>query len=776
MVKNLILSIHTLVDFVLRTGDIDSRVFNNASMSEGTRIHMRYQSIQDGNYLKEVPLSGMLFVDDYNVKLIGRADGIIINGERVIIDEIKSCVVDLNDFYKEHGSWHLGQAICYAYLYALENQQNEMEIRLTYISQKDDKRMFKRFVYSIQELKTSVMFYIEEYLKLYKRIEQHILLRNISAENFTFPYGEYRKGQKEVAKYVYSVAREGGTLFFEAPTGIGKTISTLFPLVKAFPLHEIEKVFYLSAKNQSKEVALNACRLMRDKGLDIKTVLISSKESMCQCEARMCNPDECIFAKGYYSKLKDALGELLDLNKPLTSEDIVIYGKANDMCPFELQLDYSTLCDIIICDYNYVFDPLVYLKRYFEEKAPNYFVLVDEAHNLAERSLEMYSASLIKNDFVLLKKLFKRNRHPKFKNALNKLIKKFDAYISEDDYTLLEDDFLDDIIPTLDNYFKKSQDVLKNYEFYVSNLFIDCFREVNRFIKISEFYGENYQIYFDKNQGMFILKCLDASAFLNKSIKQLKGGVFFSATLTPLPYFIKRLGGENNAPRLKLESPFDKKRFLLLVRGDVSTLYKNRSSSYAKIVSSIKAFIANKIGNYLVFFPSYQYLNEVLKLLMQENLHVNIISQTMNMGKKEKDIFLNQFHENPSTTTLGFAVLGGSFSEGIDLPHDRLIGAIIIGVGLPLVCLERNLIKEYYNKHDENGFDYAYTNPGMNKVMQAAGRVIRTKDDVGTVLLIDQRFLTNKYQTLFKAEWSHYIDVYSDEEIIHYTKKFWGEF
>lgn len=774
MRKKLVLSIHGLVDFVLRTGDIDNRIFNNASMSEGSRIHLRYQKMQSGEYLSEVPLQGNIECDDYIVTLIGRADGIIIGGQRIIIDEIKSTVAPLEEFYEEQGKWHLGQAICYAYLYALENNNDEIEVRLTYISQHDDSKLIKKFVYSFEKLETKVKEYLKEYLYFYKRLDEHKEIRNKSAENLEFPYGEFRLGQRELSKYVYSLARDGGTFFFEAPTGTGKTISTLFPCVKTFPLGNNEKIFYLSAKNQTKIVALNACKAMIKKGLEIRTILISSKETMCQCDARTCNPDECIYAKGYYSKLKEALLELSSKKDLMESEDILDYAKAKEMCPFELQLDYSLLCDIIICDYNYLFDPFVYLKRYFDTSDNPYFALVDEAHNLAERSLDMYSAELKQDDFLLLQKIFKKNKHPKFKKALKKVIELLDTFKNEDEYNVFDDELSLAQINIFDNYFRISQDVLKNYESYVSEQFLLCFRNVNRFIKIHDFYDETFKIYFANSSATLYIKCLDASKFISKTIGKIRGAVFFSATITPLPYFIKRLGGNEDTPSMKLPSPFEKDRFLLLVRGDISTKYKNRGTSYLKIASAIKSFISSRVGNYFVFFPSYQYMHEVLALI--DDSSINIVIQKKDMDKKEKDIFLAEFKENPLKTTLGFAVLGGSFSEGIDLTNDRLIGAIIVGVGLPLICFERDLIKDYYDSNEENGFDYAYTNPGMNKVMQASGRVIRTKDDIGAVLLIDERFLSYKYKTLFKVEWSHYISVFSDEEMKFYTERFWRKF
>lgn len=770
MENKLTLSIHGLVDFILRKGDIDTRVFNNSSLAEGSRIHLRYQKIQDGDYLSEYPLKETIQFEGFLITLEGRADGIIKGGKRPIIDEIKSTVVPLEEFYESQGEWHLGQAICYGYLYALEQEYDEIEIRLTYISQQDDSKMIKTFYFSYADLERKVESYLHEYLIFYRKCLEHQRLRDESIKTLEFPYPSFRKGQRELSKYVYSVCKDGGTFFFEAPTGTGKTISTLYPAIKTFPDGKNEKIFYLSAKNQTKGVALEAIRQMILKGLHIKAILLSSKEAMCQCEAKMCNPDACPFAKDYYTKLRSAIDELMDL-EIYSSEEMKEFALKKMMCPFELQLDYSLICDVVICDYNYLFDPLVYLKRFFDESNVPYFALIDEAHNLAERSLDMYTAELKKGDFALLQKLFKVYKHPKFKRLLKKILQYFDSFDTEKEYHLFEDSISEDFIVLLQDYFKVSQDILKNFEEYVSDPFITCFRAVNRFLKIFEFNGENYKTYYLNKEENLILRCLDASSFLKETIENIRGGIFFSATLTPMEYYVSRLGGDLSCPTMKLPSPFPKDNLLLLVRGDISTRYNDRKKSYRHIVESILALTNEKTGNYFVFFPSYQYMEDVLNIYPQTNQE--IIVQTREMDLISKDLFLSKLKENPTKTTIAFAVLGGSFSEGIDLTGNRLIGVIVVGVGLPMVCYERNMMKEYYENIGVSGFDYAYTNPGMNKVMQAAGRVIRTSTDVGVVLLIDDRFLTNKYQDLFKVEWSHYIPCYSDDEIRALTRRFW---
>ena len=421
MKKTIVLSVHGLVDFLLRKGDIDNRIYNSSSMLEGTRIHLRYQQIQNGNYLSEQYLETEVEVDDFIFSLNGRADGIIIGGNLPIIDEIKTTVAELEYFYESQKEWHLGQAKVYAYMYAKQNELDRCGVRLTYISQKDNEdKLILNFTYTYQELEQFVKDLCKEYLSFYLEIANHEEAKKLSCQKLTFPYEEYRKGQRELAKYVYGAILNHESVFIEAPTGIGKTMSTLFPAVKSFGTMDIEKIFYLSAKNVAKEVAFEASQKLIENGLIARVIKLQSKEKMCRCDSRKCNPDECPFTKGYYDKLVRVTREILEKEKVLDENFINDVADKEMMCPFELQLDLSLFCDIIICDYNYLFDPLAYLKRFFDEDKTNYVALIDEAHNLVDRSREMYSTTLDNNDLKNLKAEFKHYKAPSFKRALKK--------------------------------------------------------------------------------------------------------------------------------------------------------------------------------------------------------------------------------------------------------------------------------------------------------------------------------------------------------------------
>lgn len=774
--KEIVLSVHGLVDFLLRSGNIDNRIFNNSSMAEGSRVHLRYQQIQNNNYLSEEELSCEIVVDDFKFVISGRADGIILGKKTPIIDEIKSTVIELEKFYEENKNWHLGQAKVYAYMYAKENELDTMGVRLTYISQKDDEdKLIMNFSYSFDELEEFITNLCVDYLSFYKMIDLHKNQVKISADALDFPYGNYRPGQRDLAKYVYGTILNEDTLFIEAPTGIGKTISTLFPAIKSIPKCGSEKIFYLSAKAMAKEVAFDASKLMLEKGLDAKVIKLNSKEKMCFTGEHRCNPDECPFAIGYYDKLRSILTEIVQNESLINDEVIYKYANRYQVCPFELQLDVSLFCDLVICDYNYLFDPIVYLKRYFELSKTNYVALIDETHNLVDRSREMYSTSLELDEFLKVQKKFKKFKHPKFKRSLKKIIVYLnDINECEDEYMIQEENFDPYFYELLMNYFKQCQDILKNFPEVNYDIFIDNFRNVNRFLKISEFISKGFITYYQKDKDNLFahIKCVDSSKLVKDTLRKLKSSIFFSATLTPIDYYVKCLGGNDDTPIMKLESPFPSENCLTLVRSDLSTRYKDRINTYKEISKTIDLVIKKKVGNYLVFFSSYQYLEEVYSR-MEFDPNIRYIKQTRDMEDKDKNKFLSYFEVDPTKTTVGFAVLGGIFSEGIDFYSDKLIGAIVVGVGLPQISFERDLIKEHFDSEEINGYEYAYVNPGITKIIQAAGRVIRSENDKGIIVFIDDRFKQFKYRNILQKQYKNNQYVTNERQIEFLLEQFW---
>ena len=658
-------------------------------------------------------------------------------------------------------------------MFAKDQGLDYIGVKLTYIRQGKEKEQFiDSYLFNFLELEQFVHDLINEYLEFYNIIFQKLEKRNISIEALPFPFKNYRKGQRELAKYCYAAAKKGKRLYVEAPTGIGKTMSTVFPFIKAIKDDEKAKIFYLTAKTSGKEAAHQAIKILKEKGLSLSDIIITAKDKICFCKGQACNPDECPYTKGYYNKIQTVLRYALLTYDDFDLNTITNIAYENQICPFEFELDLSLFMDVIICDYNYLFDPISYMKRYFDEDSSHFLALIDEAHNLVDRSRDMYSASLSYEMFKEARKSIKHSKLHKLKLALSKMNKMFKEYLDDDSGYHIVEEFNDDTYKTISSFITTMQDINKNDNKEMSKELLNFYLEVNRFARILEFVKDNYLCFYEKQVDNVILNlnCLDASMFIAESLRKLKGAVIFSATLSPLDYYVNTLGGESSDSRLVLPSQFPRENLKIIITPKVSIRYKNRESSYQKVADYIASFVNNKIGNYFIFLPSYEYLDNLMPYI--DIPDVEIYKQDRNMKDEDKEIFLSNFKENPEKTTLGFVIVGGAFGEGIDLMGDRLIGVAIIGIGMPKVNFVSDQIDRYYDSIGLEGYNYAYLNPGMNKVMQALGRVIRSETDRGIVLLIDERYLTNEYRDLFKAEWRKYEVAFSPKEVSDICKDF----
>ncbi|SQC01117.1 DEAD_2 [Clostridium tetanomorphum] len=563
----------------------------------------------------------------------------------------------------------------------------------------------------------------------------------------------------------------------QAPTGIGKTISTIFPGVKAVGEKLISKIFYLTAKTITSSVALEAFNKMEGKGLQFKVATITAKDKICFKDKPTCNGEQCEFAKGHFDRVNEVIMKILKRENLINRIVIEKYSKEYKVCPFELSLDLTLWADCVICDYNYVFDPRVYLKRFFDAGKEDYLFLIDEAHNLVDRGREMFSAELTKEEFLNGKKLTKNSSSKLYKifNKLNSYMLDMNKKCNEDGFYMQKEEPLE-IYPYLRNLVNEGEEWLKGNEKGEGyEEILQIYFNVLAFLRISEFYDGKFVTYVEKEGKNSKLKlfCLNPANLLNMAIKRGRSGIFFSATLTPIKYFKDILGGDKDDYSMRFESPFSIKNRALMIASNISTRYKNRENSVRKIVDYIKAFIKIKKGNYLVFFPSYKYMDMVLEVFEKEYNDVKIIVQNSFMKEEEREEFLNNFYEEGEKTLVAFSVLGGIFSEGIDLKGERLSGAIIVGVGLPQIGFERNIIMNHFNEENNCGYEYSYMYPGMNKVLQAAGRVIRSEKDIGAILLIDDRFTSKNYQKLFPREWMNNFIVRSSDDIEKILGEFW---
>lgn len=774
--KEIRLSVRNLVEFILRSGDISSGFVSMSRAWEGTRAHTKLQKSYDGNYLPEVSLKKIIEFDDYNLIIEGRADGIFHEEDNIIIDEIKTVTHELELIDENYNFQHWAQAMCYGYIYGEENNLEKLIVQLTYIQLDSDEIKKLRKTFDIEELRSFFHDLIEKYRIWADYSNEWISLRDESIKSLSFPFPFYRKGQRQMAAAVYRAIRDENILFAQAPTGIGKTISSVFPAVKAMGEGITAKMFYLTAKTTTQSVAEEAFEKMRQGGLQFISITITAKDKVCFKGERDCNPKYCEYAKGHFNRINDALMDILQKEKGINRETLLFYAEKHKVCPFEYSLDLSLWADGVICDYNYLFDPNASLKRFFSDKKTNFTFLIDEAHNLVDRGREMYSAELHKKDFLSLKRLMKEKSKELYNscNSINKYFIDIKKRLGEKiNYVCQEED--KDLYCLLNSFVIKADKYLAmNDNNNIEQELMDAYFNVLNFLKISELYDEHYTTYIEKFSNDIKLKlfCLDPSLLISQVLKKGRAGIFFSATLLPMDYFFEILGGGENSKSIYLSSPFDVKNRCLLVADNVATRYSKRENSYDQIVDYINSTIIKKQGNYIVFFPSYKYMEEVYERFMEKHPDYNANIQSPGMTEEEKSNFIDFFEPNPKKYNIGFCVLGGVYSEGIDLMDDRLIGVIIVGVGLPQLCLERDIIRDYFETKKGKGFEYSYMYPGMNKVMQAAGRLIRSETDRGIILLLDERFSRWDYQKLFPKEWFPHKRVH-ENSISKVLEDFW---
>ena len=840
------ISVRNFVEFMLRSGDIDNRkhVSSENAMVEGGRIHRMIQRRMGSEYEAEVFLKYEEETPKYKLVIDGRADGIItlqkpvltgigtrdgilrlpgydlseraeLNGnngveqeyenfvndisrqrqeEHVTIDEIKGTYRDLEKLKKPEPV-HLAQAKVYAYIYGKKKALETICVRMTYCNM--DTEELKYFIeeYTLAELEEWFLNLVAEYKKWAEFQIDWRVKRQESIKKLSFPY-MYRKGQKELAASVYRTIYHKRKLFLEAPTGVGKTLSTVFPSVKALGEELGERIFYLTAKTITRTAADQAFDLLREKGLAFKTVILTAKEKVCFEEECNCNPVDCPYAKGHFDRINDAVFELITCEDRFSREIIEEYAKKHKVCPFELALDVSLFADGIIGDYNYLFDPHVYLKRFFGEGNNSKGIfLVDETHNLVDRGRDMYSAILKKEDFLKLKKHIKPYS-VKMEKQLEKCNREL-LLLKRETERVRQWESIESFIMALNRLSTTVSEYLENHDDSpVRDKVLDFYFEISHFLLMYDGMSDDYVIYtqMEDDEG-FVLKlfCVNPAKKLRACMEKGVSSILFSATLIPVQYYKRLLGGTKEDYEVYADSTFDTRKRALLIGNDVTSKYTRRNEEeYIRIASYINNIVKERQGNYMIFFPSYSMMEKIYEIY-QKNFNIEAQAECLLqkdfMTEEERESFLKHFMGNQhlnlqeqigmpvemeEQTLLGFCVLGGIFSEGIDLKQDSLIGAIIVGTGLPLVCPEREILKNYFDNEEGNGFDYAYRYPGMNKVLQAAGRVIRTNDDIGIVALLDERFLQNSYTRLFPREWNEY-KIVQESTVGKDVEKFWNE-
>jgi len=767
------ISVRNLIEAVLRTGDIDDSYRSRTRMLEGTLAHQQVQREYGPGYRAEVSLKTKLDYENFVLNIEGRADGIYRKGEDIFIEEIKSTNLDLEKIGEDFNDLHWAQVKVYGHIYMEEEDLDEIVLRLTYFHLESEEKKYFEKTYSKEELASYFFDIIARYVKWANISFYWLEERQRSLREISFPFEKYRTGQREMAVAVYRTIEEKKKIYIQAPTGIGKTMSTVFPALKAMGKGLAEKIFYLTGKTITREAPIKAYKILKGQDLKLKTLVITSKEKICLNKELKCNPKDCKYAKGHFDRVNAAIRDIFEKEDLFSREIVLKYSEDHQVCPFEFSLDLADFADLIICDYNYLFDPQVRLKRFFEINKSDYVFLVDEVHNLVDRSRGMYSASLVDRDILDLVDGFKKDKG--IYNSLNKIINtidslKLDLKIKDKYY---QEEFFDSLLDPIKRALTRLDKYLvDNKEDRDYDRVLGLYFNLVKFIKISDFYDEHFYMSFESIGGVNEIKinCIDPSYLIRKTLNKGRASIMFSATLSPMDYYIDILGGNGKDYHMVLQSPFPQENLLVTVVTNISTKYRDREFTHLKLVEYIETFVKKREGNYLIFFPSYKYMEDVYDIFLGRNPDLRSIVQTRLMDEKEREDFLGKFKEDK---LVAFAVMGGIFSEGIDLVGDRLIGAVVVGVGLPMISFENNMVKDYYDKYLSLGFDYAYTYPGMNKVLQAAGRVIRSENDKGALLLLDTRYGSKKYRELFPKNWYNYREIKSLKELDYRLNRFW---
>lgn len=756
------ISVRALVEYVLRGGDLDSGFGRPNALVEGTRAHQQVQKSYGEQDQKEVYLSAEVPCGAEIFLVEGRCDGLLVQEDgSLMIDEIKSTSSDLALIDADSYPVHWAQAKCYAYMASLKYGITSMSVQLTYMQLPSGelKRFRKQFHYT--ELESFIRATVAGYAP-YARIRRlHRDQRDQSIGPLAFPYPDYRAGQRRLAGAVYKSIQEKVNLFAQAPTGIGKTISTIFPAVKAVGEGHLQQIFYLTARTTHRAAAETAFSLLAQSGLQMQVVTLTAKEKVCFQEQVSCRKEDCPFADGFYDRINEAVLDMLANETLMGRQVIEAYALKHRVCPFELSLELAYAADAVICDFNYIYDPRISLKRMLGEQKGKAALLVDEGHHLVDRGRVMYSAELSKRPFLELQRAYKGKHEGVYRaaKAINSFFITLRKEAEADASRLADAHKPETLLKLAEDFLLQAEQELSSPAANVSpegaSLLLESYFAANNFVRIGKLYDERYVCYTEAAGGevRLVQLCLDPSKLLREAGKSFRSVIFFSATLSPLHYFRDMLGASKEDYTLTVASPFSREQLQVQIY-PYSTRYRDRERTKLSIAQMLRKLLVERPGNYLLFFPSYAYMNLVYEeVAVGLPDQVKLMQQTGSMSEEERESFLSAFQAEAGRTLAGFAVMGGIFSEGVDLAGDRLTGVAVIGVGLPQINPERDLIRDYFQAQGKDGYDYAYVYPGMNKVLQAGGRLIRSEQDRGLLLLVDDRYRQAHYAGLLPDEW-----------------------
>lgn len=751
------IAVRSLVEQTMRQGDLRFDFLSSVRPVEGIRAHQKIQRLRPDGYQVELPVDLTVERAGFDLSISGRIDGVYMDSDPQMVEEIKTTRRRLTSLEDEPNPVHWAQLKCYGYMWALEHHLETVALQLTYVRLPGHRTLELKKLVDFAELERIFGELLERYLKWVQRQADWVAVRNATIQVMAFPFENYRPGQRAMAVEVYRTIRDCGQLFVQAATGIGKTMAALFPAVKALQEQLTPKIVYLTARTTGRIAAESALNILRTQGLRLRSVSLTAKDKICFSPECDCTPEECSFAAGYFDRIDAALEEALS-HDDLTRDTIEAIAREHKVCPFELSLELVSLVDCVIGDYNYGFAPGVMLQRLFGDSAQRHAVFVDEAHNLVDRSRDMFSAQLDKETFLVLRRRLKKAQPDIYKalGCINAWLAaarrqcrnvgghRVEAELPE---TLLER--LRDFLWTAEKWLTRNE--RSDFRADLLTLFFEC----ARFVKVAEIYDSRFATLYETTGEYFSVKlyCIDPAHLLREAWQKSLCAILFSATLAPASYYRSVLGSDAQAKGINISSPFPSSNLAVFAADTISTLYRRREDSCGRVSRVISTLIRQRTGNYMIFFPSYAYMEMVYRQFVRECPDVETIVQAPDMNDNQRVSFLDRFAEHVSRTLVGFVVMGGVFGEGIDLKGERLTAAAIVGVGLPGISQERELIRAHFQTAGGCGFEFAYQYPGINRVLQAAGRVIRSDNDRGVVVLIDSRYGQHRYNNLLPVHW-----------------------
>lgn len=750
-------AVRDMAAFALRNGDLFQHWFRTPTGRQGIQGHQRLQRRRGKGYQAEVPVRCRVTCDSYTCEIRGRIDGVQRDGDQVVVEEIKTTLLDFDRLPTNAIAVHLGQAKLYAWMVAEEHGLAQVTARLTYFHIETEKTHEISEVLDRAALETFFFDVLERCYAWQVRLLAWRTTRDAALESLTFPHA-FREGQRRLAGEVFRAVRDGAVLLAEAPTGIGKSLGVVFPALKAMGAHGLDHLFFLTAKGTGQAAALHAVRQLQQVGLRLKSLVVNARDKTCFESEGSCDVARCPYALGYYDRFRSAMDALFERDA-IDRDTLAEVARAFQVCPFELCMDMTPYVDLMIADYNYAFDPGAHLRRFFGEEKGETALLVDEAHNLVDRARSMFSATFEKRDVLAAKRAL-QSLAPNVARALAGLNRRLKAVHGELETAGEEQRVVQHCDAKIVSAVEKVGTALAVWKSEpAQSLFNEplpeVLRELARFRRLCDFFQEEFVWVwqrFGRNLKVQIL-CLNPGPMLRRRLEMARAATFFSATLAPFDYHQKLFGLDETARRLRLPSPFAAAQQYTVIADHISTRYRDRAHSLEALTALIATVVGAKRGNYLVFFPSYQYLQQVLAPFQALAGEVDCVVQERAMDEQARLQFLAAFSVDRPRTLVGFAVMGGVFGEGVDLVGERLIGVVVVGVGLPKICLERDLIRDHFGG---DGFHTAYRVPGFHKVLQTAGRVIRDEGDRGVVCLVDSRFTAPDYLAMVPSFWSLY--------------------